>query len=307
MTSSGTRAQGEERSAQESELDMTSSGVRTTTIGHIVNPVAAGESSDLFVAQPVTFETMRQARAAAGPGLEISFFSAQYAEDRDVVPAEFVLTPDLERSARDLVPGDAVRNLPLCADICDRLYEASDADYLVYTNVDIALKPDFYTAVAGLIGQGFDALAFTRRNISGRFTSVAEIREMYVAEGKSQRGPDCFVFQRELYPQFDFADVFTGEPGVGRVILANLLRYGQRPGFFTDGALTFHIGNEGGWRLGENPSRRANLERSLTVVEKLSRDADEERRELIRPHLEAIERMLERMAPVLARRRPQRT
>jgi hypothetical protein len=31
-------------------------------IAHIINPVDVGVSSDLFIAQPITFETMRVAR-----------------------------------------------------------------------------------------------------------------------------------------------------------------------------------------------------------------------------------------------------
>ena len=267
----------------------------TVTIGHIVNPVAVDRTSDLSVAQPITFETMRRARHAAAPGLDISFFSAQYREDRTVVPAEFTLTPDLERSAQDLVPG-LTRKLPFCADICERLYRTSDAEFLVYTNVDIALQPAFYNALAAYVEQGYDAFAFARRNISGEFTSVTEIDEMYAADGKTQRGADCFVFHRELYPLFELDDVFTGEPGIGRVMLANLFCFGRRPGFFTDGALTFHVGNDGIWKRRGDPAGRANLERSLAVIERLSTTADDERRALIRPLREAIERMLQRAA-----------
>ena len=66
------------------------------TIAHVVNPVAVPPSSDLHVAQPITFETMKGAREAAGPDLEISFFSAQFPEDRVIVPSEFEMTEDLE-------------------------------------------------------------------------------------------------------------------------------------------------------------------------------------------------------------------
>ena len=44
------------------------------------------------------------------------------------------------------------RKLPLLADIIERLYENSDAEWLIYTNVDIAVQPHFYESVASIIG-----------------------------------------------------------------------------------------------------------------------------------------------------------
>ena len=213
-------------------------------------------------------------------------------EDHGVVPQDFEATDDLKRSTLDLTPSITDRKLPFVKDIWDRLLAASTAEYLVYTNVDIALMPGFYDRVAELIRDGFDAFAFTRRNIPGRFTVVDEIPEMYVQPGTPQRGPDCFVVRRGLYELFELDDVFVGEPGIGRAILANLIGCATRPGFFTDGASTFHIGNEGAWKGRPDLAGRVNLERSLAIVTRLYREVDDERREMMRPHLEAVERML---------------
>lgn len=265
------------------------------TIAHVVNPVAVGPESDLAVAQPITFETMRRARATA-PGVEVTLLSAQYAEDRAAVPPDFEVTEDLVRSALDLDPPVTTRKLPFVADICERLHAASAAEYLVYTNVDIALQPEFYARVADLIREGLDAFALTRRNISDRFTTVDDLPAMYVAPGSPQRGPDCFVFHRDLYPGFRLDGILTGEPGVGRVLLANLVRFGTNPAFLADTGLTFHIGNDGAWRSRPDGAGRLNLERSLAIVSALLEElADGERRGLVRTQLEALERMLARV------------
>ena len=132
------------------------------TIAHIVNPVIVDESSDLYIAQPVTFRTMEIARQRAKGTVDVELFTAQYAEDRALVPAGWTATPDLTRSVMDIVTFRHERKLPLLADILDRLYEATEAEYLIYTNVDIGLVPHFYIAVNAFIEDGADAFSIKR-------------------------------------------------------------------------------------------------------------------------------------------------
>src|SRR5918996_672574 len=132
-------------------------------IAHIVNPVAADSSSELYVAQPITFETMKAAREYAKGRVDVTLFSAQFSEDRCVVPAHLTLTPDLERSVLDYGAFQKKRKLPLLCDILERLHNTSDAEYFVYTNVDIALMPTFYVVINHIIDQGHSAFSVTRR------------------------------------------------------------------------------------------------------------------------------------------------
>ncbi|MFQ5631610.1 MAG: hypothetical protein ACE5I1_22790, partial [bacterium] len=62
---------------------------------HIINPVTLDHSSDLHFAQSVTFETMKIARDFANGQVDVTFFSAQYPEDRPSIPEGFQLTSDL--------------------------------------------------------------------------------------------------------------------------------------------------------------------------------------------------------------------
>jgi len=72
-------------------------------IAHIINPVNVKEASDLFVAQPVTFETMRQARTYAENHVSVKQLVACYEEDAIIVTHGFDKTPSLKRSILDIL------------------------------------------------------------------------------------------------------------------------------------------------------------------------------------------------------------
>ena len=219
------------------------------TFAHIVNPVIVPESSDLFVAQPITFETMRRARAAARDVADVTLLSVQFPEDRALVPDDFVSTPDLERSVLDLGDFKIPRKLPFIRDILDRMYHhAPQAEFLIYTNVDIALMPNFYTAIERYVDRGLDALVINRRSIPSLYKGIEDIPLMCAHVGQPHSGYDCFVFRRDLYPQFELGDVFIGAPHVGKVLKINLFCNAKRYKRFKNLHLTFHLGNDQVWR-----------------------------------------------------------
>lgn len=214
---------------------------------HIVNPVLVTDSSDLYVAQPITFESMRRAREYANGQVEVELLSAQYSEDTPVVPKDFLRTPDLLESVQDHGQFQRPRKLPLLRDILTRLYEATDAEYLIYTNVDIGLLPHFYTAVASLIDTGYDAFVINRRTIPARYTKPSQLPLMYAEVGEPHRGWDCFIFRRDAYPRYRLGTICLGAPRVGLALLANLIAHAHRFMEFKDQHLTFHLGNDRGW------------------------------------------------------------
>ena len=214
------------------------------TFAHIINPVIVAPASDLFVAQPVTFETMRIARDFATGQVTVKLLTTQYSEDRALVPDYFTATPDLERSVLDLASFKVKRKLPLLRDIVERLYEAApEADYLIFTNNDIGLMPYFYVAVNALIDSGYDALVINRRLVLGDFRSLSEIPLMYAAADQKHEGHDCFVFRREACQKYKLGDICVGMPYIGRVMLWNLFCFGNAFKEFKDMHLTFHLGD----------------------------------------------------------------
>ena len=221
-------------------------------IAHIINPVNAKKGSELAVAQPITFETMRRAAETAvsspSPSTTIHLFAIAYPEDAPTMPAGFTHLPPLTQSVLDVGHFAPPRKLPLLRHILDALYAASDADFFIYTNVDIALLPQFYTAVSQIIAAGHDAFVINRRTIPKTHTRVADIPHMLAEPGEPHRGWDCFVFRRQAYEQYQLGDVCLGAPRVGLALLANLIAFADNFKEFKDEHLTFHLGDDRSWR-----------------------------------------------------------
>lgn len=218
-------------------------------VAHIVNPVKIKESSDLHTAQPITFQTMQTAQQLAKlAGVEVELYTAQFPEDHSIIPDYFHKTPDLKRSILDLKTFKNKRKLPLIKDILDNLYNAADADYFIYTNVDIGVMPHFYTSIAGIINQGYDAFIINRRTIRENYIKIEEIPLIYAEIGGKHAGYDCFVFSRDLYSRYILNNVFIGSMPVGYALAVNLLCNAKKFKLFTLLHLTFHIGSDGAWK-----------------------------------------------------------
>ncbi len=218
------------------------------SIAHIINPVNVPETSDLYAAQPVTFAAIQSARRAASDPETIQMYSAQFPEDRNMIPSGFTPTPDLNRSVLDVAPFQQQRKLPLIHDILERLYTISQTEYLIYSNADIAPMPYFYSSIRHLIARGYDAFAVNRRTISDTYKSPSELPLMYAQAGEKHKGWDCFIFHRSLFPEFKLGQACTGAGWIGRIIIINLACLAKKFQIFTDFHLTFHIGNTKMWR-----------------------------------------------------------
>lgn len=221
-------------------------------IAHIVHPVVVDKTSDLVVAQPITFETMSSARKFAKGAVKVKLYAVQYHdEERIPLPRCFKRTADIKRSITDVHTFEGKRKLALIKDIIDALYESANAEYFIYTNVDIALQPFFYRAVAKIIERGYDAFVINRRTITDRYSAIEDIPLMYGEVGDSHPGYDCFVFKREVYPKFKLGDICIGTAWVGRALLINLTAFAGKFKEFSDLYLTFHIGDPRPWMKGE--------------------------------------------------------
>jgi hypothetical protein len=241
------------------------------SIAHLINPVIVDNSSDLVVAQPITFETMRIAREFAHDAVKIDLYAIQFHnEPRVPMPDIFQRTPDLTRSVTDIKTFKQRKDLPLIKDILDTLYESGQTDYLIYTNADIALQPYFYRFVAGAIGQGYDAFVIDRRTITDKYTSIDQIPLMYAEIGEPHKGYDCFIIKRELYPKFKLGTICIGTAWVGRALLANMATYAARFKEFRNEHLTFHIGDSCTWRNETfNDYFQENWNEYLTIFQQL--------------------------------------
>jgi len=219
----------------------------TYNITHIVNPVAADSNSRFHFIQEVTYRSMLAAKDFAPPEIQLEFLSVQYPEDHKMLPPEFRITPDLERSILDVKKFKKHRKLPLISDILTSAYENSHSEFFIFTNIDIGLMPFFYHTVATYINRGFDAFTINRRTITSEFKTVSEIPMMYADLGEPHRGWDCFIFKREAVQGYQLGSVCVGAPLVGLALISNLIANSKKFLEIKDKHLTFHLGNDRSW------------------------------------------------------------
>jgi hypothetical protein len=248
-------------------------------LAHIVNPlVVTNPTSDLTYAQPVTLRSMHVARqeATREAGIAVTQYAAFYEEDRPAVPEDFVATPVLQRSVLDCVPpADRVgaRKLPLLRDILDRLYAAAvDADYLIYSNIDIGLWPRFYLEVVRLIDEGTEAFVIGRRTLSTEFTSPDDLEQIWAQEGTPHHGFSCFVFPRAHYPDYVLDESCIGLQPTGVTLAINMMERAPSFQIFARLRLTFHLGDDRVWQHTLLDACHRHNERALDrAVQQLSR------------------------------------
>lgn len=213
-------------------------------IAHIINPVKVGEHSDLFVAQPITFESMRIAKEFSVQKDNIELCSTQYEEDLSTIPAQFTILSNLNKSIKDIQPGLTEKKLPLIRDVLEKLKEVEAADYYIYSNVDIALMPQFYDCIYSYISEGYDTIIINRRRLQKKYKEVKDLPRMYADLGKSHPGFDCFVFKKELLDKMVLGNICIGVPFIEATLVHNLFSFANKPLFIADAHLTFHIGME---------------------------------------------------------------
>lgn len=214
------------------------------SVAHIINPFKASFDSDLYRVQPISFESILRAKTKADSIMNVELLSAQFEEDAEFVPLNFKKTTHLSRSVLDVHPFNSKHKLPFIADILERLYHESDAEYLIYTNVDIGLYEDFYLKVNQFINSGLDAFIINRRRLPNKYSEVNQLHEIYADKGKPHPGFDCFVFHRNLYPKLLLQGICIGVPFFEISFSQNLFAFGRNFKLFEHEYLTFHIGEE---------------------------------------------------------------
>ncbi|PIR48380.1 hypothetical protein COU80_04500 [Candidatus Peregrinibacteria bacterium CG10_big_fil_rev_8_21_14_0_10_55_24] len=219
------------------------------TIAHVLSPFLASPGSELAVAQPVVFESMRRARALAAGTVSVEFLAVTFPEDASALPSDFSGTSPLDRSVLDMGIFRERRKLPLLCDILERAAAATSASYLIYTNVDICLMPHFYRFVAEQIGQGIDACTINRRTIRSRQHNTSEgLSLLYEEEGKPHPGYDCFVFRREKLDSFILGLNCLGIGHVELPLLCSMIALSTAYRAYRREHLTFHFGDSRTWR-----------------------------------------------------------
>ncbi|MFC4621198.1 glycosyltransferase [Comamonas nitrativorans] len=219
-------------------------------IRHIINPVLVQPDSDLYIAQPITFASIIAARSAAKEsGIEVDICFTCYPEDVDVVPSGFRNIGFLGRSITDVAQLGKPRKLPLIQDIVAKALEGVEVDLIIYTNVDIAVQPEFYIEVERIAAQGYDAFTINRRTLPKHYDSPSQLSLMYQEPGEKHPGHDCFIFKYEAARHYKLGFGCIGANWIGRILLANLMANSTQFHIFDNKRLTFHIGDDRSWKI----------------------------------------------------------
>lgn len=212
-------------------------------IAHIINPFRPQEDSDLFKAQALTLKSMIKAKKNAKDDAQVSLYAVHFEDEAVKLGKDFNTLPFLERSVLDKNNFINKRRLPLISDILKKGMEL-DADYIIYTNIDITLMPHFYSRVVELLTDGTDGLIINRRRISERHFDHNDLEKMELDKGLSHPGFDCFVFKKDMIAKFELADICIGVPYIGITLSQNMFAFCENLKLITEEHLTYHIGLE---------------------------------------------------------------
>jgi len=213
-------------------------------ITHIINPFIPPAGSDLEYAQPITFETIRIAAENAKNLMNIEVIATCFEEDIHIIPSFITTASTLKRSVLDVGHFEKKVKLPFLADILEKAYNESTSDYIIYSNIDIGLYPDFYIRLYELLQKGHDALIINRKRIEPEYTDVNDLEKIWKQKGKSHPGFDCFVFHRSLYPKFILENICIGVPFIEISFSQNLFHLANKFKLVETDNYTFHIGME---------------------------------------------------------------
>lgn len=217
-------------------------------INHVVNFTEDRLDSDLYIAQPITMFSLEKAkRYAEQMGDFVNVKHQVVTVSGETVNVRYCKEFDrktIDKTIRDIPGFDSFKPLPLLADVLQFLKDNDDDEYVVFTNADISLKPDFYTYVSAKIREGYDALVINRRTVSKLYSSTDEYDEIISDFGEAHPGFDCFVFKVAALKKMQLGRILIGVHLIGRVLLWNLFKYSDNPLIIKDRYLTFHIGDD---------------------------------------------------------------
>lgn len=243
------------------------------SFSHIINPVGFGENKELNEIQTITFNSIEKALVYA-KDVDVKVYCCFVKGESSVlIPDTFVQLSSLEKTIADFVKTN--RKNPLTGEILTKALENCQSDFIIFTNVDIALMPYFYQVVNYYVNNGFDAVTINRRRIKNEFHNETNMDLLYAENGKSHLGYDCFVIKRKVLEKFIFKNIALGVPPSGGDIFYNICAFADQPVLLTEKHLTFHVGMELVKPWGDKNIRQHNTKEFLALLKEL------------KPHLKA--------------------
>lgn len=218
-------------------------------IAHIINPYISDDYNNKIL--DITLKSIiNSIDCVKYNDLDVGVFYTCYEEDLPIMNKykEFKQLTLLNRSVLDIKDFNIPRKLPLVFDILDKFKEI-DADYYIYTNIDIHLTKDFYNKVYEYIISGFDGMTINRVTIFNDNLNDINIDDLYnmVDNGEFHPGLDCFVFKKETLEKIPRVDFCIGINYFDKYLYYSLHKYSQNSLHLLKSKLTFHIGDDRDW------------------------------------------------------------
>lgn len=241
---------------------------------HVLNPFRAPAGSEHAIASRLTWQTLRTAqRHAAEHGVAVNFRAVILPGDEAAVEPPATPWAQLTRTVQNIAPLKPSRPLPLIADVLRAGAGTASNTHVVFSNMDIAVQPHFYTALHELITStlGRD-VPFTvpRVNIPAALAD-GPIEAMRAARGTPGLGFDCFVVPRELVGRLDLGNCCLGAAHFDLLLFMALDAVsGGRVSQVESARLTFHLGNDIAWSAMIDYVEH-NLAESLAAIARMRR------------------------------------
>ena len=221
-------------------------------LAHIVSPVDRPTSEELGFAQSISFEAQQEALKLAPSHIELTYIALHYRREAIELPSFYHHRFFLSRSINDICPSSRPKYLPLIAEIM-ALAAQVDADYYIYSNIDIILQPYFYAFLSNYLSlkqtydgsdNKYEALIVNRRRIPYLRMSYRKLSAYSTRWGATHPGFDCFLLSKRLLHRLFLGSICVGVPFIGVAMAYNVFAYAQRWKLFEYENLSFHLGME---------------------------------------------------------------
>lgn len=237
------------------------------TFSHIINPVGVTENPELYKIQQVSFDSICMAIEYAKE-LDIKIYTTFLKNNTsESLPINFMRLSSLQRDTSNIT--NSKKNHPILSDILKIALAECKSDYIIFTNIDIALMPYFYKTINHYVLNKTDAIVINRRRIHNHFANESNLNIMYAESGLSHLGYDCFVIKKTILEKFIFKDIALGVPPSGGDVFYNIMAFAENPVLLTQKHLTFHIGMELVKKWGDNEIRKHNQAEFISLLKEL--------------------------------------
>lgn len=215
---------------------------------HLINPFISNEINNKI--SNLTLDSIENAKKTIKyDDLEIINCYTCYEEDLVLMNnRNFKQLDLLQRSIKDIHKFNKPKKFPLIFDILDTIKNI-DGDYVIYTNIDINIIPNFYNEIYEYIQKGFDGFTINRVTIHTNDILNSNINDLYelVKDGEYHPGLDCFIFRKEILKDIPREDMCIGTSYFDRYIYNYVHSLSNNSVHMMKPYLTFHIGDDRNW------------------------------------------------------------